>query len=398
MRGLEADTRQALDTYLRSDSRRPIAVGLSGGGDSLALTLLADAWARDVGRELLILNVDHGLQTASAAWARTCAAIAARLDRPFRALAWTGEKPTTGLPAAARRARHRLLAEVAREAGAAVVLLGHTADDRAEAAAMRAAGGTTPDARVWSPSPVWPEGRGVFLLRPLLNARRADLCAWLAARGETWIDDPANTDLRYARSRARATDPVTAPPTAQDVPLSLAAQAQEQASVVTMDRAALARAPLDEARRFVGLAAVCAGGGERLPSGARVVRATEALLSDGPLTTTLAGARIEAADGSVRFMREAGEARRGGLASARLPTVWDGRFVLSGAGEVRRAAGLVRQLSPADQMRLQTLPASARGAMPVIIGEDGVARLAPFASLVGDRLRAAAGLIQREPA
>ncbi|KAI6244391.1 ATP-dependent metallopeptidase FtsH/Yme1/Tma family protein [Aphelenchoides fujianensis] len=104
-----------------------------------------------------------------------------------RALAWTGAKPLTGLPAAARRARHALLATAAREAGARVLLLGHTASDLAESAAMRAEGSTAPDPREWSPSPVWPEGRDVFLLRPMLGLTRTEIRAALTADGETLI-------------------------------------------------------------------------------------------------------------------------------------------------------------------------------------------------------------------
>src|SRR5213595_2653065 len=54
--------RGVLDRRLNRGHSHPIAVALSGGGDSLALALIADAWARPAGRELLILSVDHGLQ------------------------------------------------------------------------------------------------------------------------------------------------------------------------------------------------------------------------------------------------------------------------------------------------------------------------------------------------
>lgn len=397
MRGLEAAARQAFDTHLLPDSRRPIAVGLSGGGDSLALTLIADAWAREVGRELLILTVDHGLQPDGAAWTRACAEVADRLGRAFRALAWTGEKPTTGLPAAARRARHRLLAEAARQAGARVILLGHTADDVAEAAAMRDAGATTPTPRLWSPSPVWPEGRGVFVLRPLLPTRRAALRDWLAARGETWIDDPANLDTRYARARARAAGAPAAGVIPDAPPLALAAQASEQAGVISIPRAALRTADLSDAHRFLGFAAVCAGGGERLPATARVARAAQALRSDAPFVGVLAGARIEARGEAAHIFREAGEAARGGLAAIRAPGVWDGRFEITGPGEVRRLAGLATRLAPQARAMLRALPPAARGGLPVFVTGEAV-RLAPLQSLVGERLRAAAGLIQLEPA
>jgi len=398
VRGLEAATRLTFDKYLLRDSRRPLAVGLSGGGDSLALTLLADAWAHGVGRELVILTVDHRLQSESAAWTQACVKIADRLGRSFQALRWEGEKPTTGLPAAARRARHRLLAQAAREAGARAILLGHTADDLAEAAVMRAAGATTPDPRPWAPSPVWPEGRGLFLLRPLLHVARADLRDWLRARGESWIEDPANTDPRYARSRARLSGAVAPAMVTQDVPLALADLATEHAGVISVPRAVLREASAEDVRRVLGLAAVCAGGGERLPATARVARAAEMISGGAPVVATLAGARIEGDDGSVRIFREPGEAARGGLAPMTPPGVWDGRFEIASGREVRRLSGLARRLPPPDQALLRDIPAAARGALPAIVDADGGVRLAPLDSLVGGRFRAAAGLVQREPA
>jgi len=405
VRGLEARVHEVLERRLRADSRRPVAVALSGGGDSLALLLMADAWARRAGRPLVVLTVDHGLQAASAGWTDACAATAARLGRPFQALAWTAEKPTTGLPAAARAARHALLADAARAAGAGVLLMGHTADDRAEAGAMRAAGATTPDPREWAPSPAWPQGRGVFVLRPLLDVGRTELRAWLAARGEAWIDDPANTDPRYARSRVRRDGVAPPPPVPAPEPLALAVEVSEMAGVLSLDRDRLLVAPEDDALRLIGLACVCAGGGARRPAGPRLARLVAALRGDDEIVATLAGARIEARGGQVRIFREAGEARRAGLAPvvvSRDRMVWDGRFELSAAaGEIRALAGLARRLPRDQQAALKALPPAARRALPARVAADGAADCPALAgtahSLVLDRLRAAAGLVSSEP-
>ena len=152
----------------------------------------------------MALTVDHGLNPESAAWTAFAERAAREAGADWRGLNWTGPRPATGLPAAARMARHRLIADAAREAGARVVLLAHTADDIAEAEVMRAEGSTLGRLLDWSPSPAWPEGRGLMLLRLMLGAGRGEVRDWLAGQGADWIDDPGNEDLKYGRSRARA--------------------------------------------------------------------------------------------------------------------------------------------------------------------------------------------------
>ena len=374
--GLEHAVGEVLDRRLLRDSARPVAVALSGGGDSLALLLAAVDWAKGAGRPLLVLTVDHQLRAESADWTKACAATSGRLGLAFSALAWTGSKPTTGLPAAARHARHALLADAAREAGARVILMGHTADDGLEARVMRNEGSTTPEPREWSPSPVWPQGRGLFLLRPLMGVRRADIRRWLAARGESWIDDPANEDTTYARPRARqalALGAATA--AAQSTPsataLALACQASPDGGF-ELARDEL-RAASPEARiRFTSAACLCAAGTSRPPARLRVERLAARLGEGAPFVASLAGARIEADPDRARFLREPGEATRGGLAPIRLEAgetgVWDGRF------EVTAQRGL----------EVRATPRSTR--------PD-----APGRPLTLDRLLAACGAIEREP-
>ena len=369
---------EVLDRRLLPGSARPLAVALSGGGDSLALLFATSEWAGSRGRRLLVLTVDHRLRPQSADWTQACAAIAERLGHPFRALAWTGDKPTTGLPAAARAARHALLADAAREAGARVILLGHTADDGLEARLMRGAGSTTPEAREWSPSPAWPQGRGLFLLRPLLGERRADLRDWLTTRGESWIDDPANEDATYARPRARqALRSGARPPAAGTTPSSKSlavACGPVSGGGIELPRANLRDAAPDALARFVSAACLCAAGTTRPPGRERTERLAARLTEAPSFVASLAGSRIEAGPARVRFIREAGEAARGGLAPLRLTAgetaVWDGRFEITADEDVE-------------------IRAAPRSTMP----DAASAR-----SLTYDRLLAACGAIEREPA
>jgi tRNA(Ile)-lysidine synthase len=390
---------------------RPVAVAVSGGGDSLALLLLARAWADAARRRLVALTVDHRLQPASAGWSEAVAERAARLGVPHRKLVWSEPKPTSGLPAAARRARHALLAAAAREAGAAVILMGHTADDVAEAAAMRAAGSTTPSPALWSASPAWPEGRGVFLLRPLLGHRRADLRAFLTARGETWIDDPANADLRYARARARRE--LTESPALQvstaavaEPPAALAEVREGLGGELILPRAALGAGSQGERRRLIGGLVLCAAGTDRPPAAVALDRLLARLAGDASFVATLAGARIEAGPDEVLVCREAGERARSGLAEAPAGSgeaVFDGRFLIRLAGRARvlPLAGRARRLPPDQRRRLAAMAPAVRRALPVVLSGDDLS--APTlatdggaTSLVLQRLRAALGAVADE--
>ncbi len=419
MRGLTTDaapdiaSRVAARLDLRLDRRAtvPVAVAVSGGGDSVALAVLAADWARVHGRRLLVLHVDHGLNPASPGWAQRSAALANRLGAGFRRLAWEGVKPRTGLPAAARSARHALLADAARAAGVRVILVGHTADDLAEAALMRATGSTTPAPREWSPSPAWPQGRGVYLLRPMLGVRRAELRALLAMRGEAWIEDPANDDPRYARARARATlggdgegEPACPSPSLADI-----GRQARLSPVLTLPREVLRSADLAAARAFAGTACLCAAGTTRPPRRERLDRLMEALLGEKAVVATLAGARIEADAREVRWMRTAGEIGRAGEGRLGLGPgeagVWDGRYEVTTDRGVSLVplAGHAARLSPSARAALGAWPAPARGAMPAILGEPVACPvLEPvegieMRDLILARLLAACGAVEREP-
>lgn len=381
--GLEQAAGGVLDRRLLAGHPRPVAVALSGGGDSLALLLAAADWAKGAGRRLTVFTVDHRLRAESAAWTKACAATAGRLGLDFRELPWIGDKPVAGLPAAARGARHALLADAAREAGARVLLMGHTADDVLEARLMRQSGSTAPEPREWSPSPAWPQGRGLFLLRPLLCVRRAEIRAWLAARGERWIDDPANDDAAYARPRARQAlargeAPGAAAAGASTKALALAVRANGSGGL-EIDRPGLRGEAPSALARFAAVACLCAAGTARPPARAKSERLAARLLGGEDFTASLAGARVQATAEWVRFGREPGEAARGGLAPLSLrggqTAVWDGRFEVTAECDV-------------------DVIATPRRATLTAVDEDVALSVR---ALAYERLLAACGAVETEP-
>lgn len=384
-----------LSARLQTDTQAPLALGLSGGSDSLALLKLVSTWAQARGRRVLALTVDHGLNPDSARWTAFARDAALAVEADWQGLRWQGPKPVTGLPAAARRARHALLAEAARAAGARVILLGHTADDVAEADWMRTEGSTLGRVREWSPSPVWPEGRGLMLLRPMLDVRRQALRDWLAAQGAGWIDDPGNEDVRFARTRARrfllplgqgggATAPsdeglgcsTTLAPDALTHPRQNDSFAAVRSSLLPLGEGVLI---FDRtlSPSILAAALVSAGGGESMPRGDRLTALAARLGTANTFTATLCGARIDASPHHILIHREAGEfTRRAPPDIPLIPgieAVWDGRWAITvdePGWTVTAAAGRMAALSEADRALLKTLPPAARSTRPVLIRND----------------------------
>ena len=179
-----------------------IAVAVSGGPDSLALLLLAQAVRPGA---VIAATVDHGLRADSAAEAHAVAEACARRGVPHTTLAIKVPDDRTGLQAAARAARYAALGRWAADGGAAWLATGHHRDDQAETVLMRAARGAgVAGLSGIRQSRSLNEAPGITLIRPLLRWTKAELEAVVAGSGLAPARDPSNDDPRFDRTRARA--------------------------------------------------------------------------------------------------------------------------------------------------------------------------------------------------
>lgn len=185
----------------------PILVGVSGGGDSVALLLaLARLMPHAATGRLVVAHAEHDLRPTAGRDRAFTERLAESLPVPIvcrhLAVQAAPNQRGEGLEARARRLRYAFFTDVAAEVGARHVAVAHTADDQAETILHRLLRGTglrglagMAAARHLAP--------GVSLVRPLLAVPRREVRAFLSATGQDWCEDETNADPGRARNFLR---------------------------------------------------------------------------------------------------------------------------------------------------------------------------------------------------
>ncbi len=180
----------------------PLKVAFSGGLDSCVLLHALSVLRGETSLRLGAVHVDHGLQPASAGWARHAEKFCEGLNVPCaveRILITATEIREHGLEAAARRARYACLA---RHVGAGEVLLtAHHIDDQAETVLLQLLRGAGTHGLAAMPE-IAPFSAG-RLARPLLGFTRAQLVDYAEREKLQWVDDASNRDPRFSRNYLR---------------------------------------------------------------------------------------------------------------------------------------------------------------------------------------------------
>ena len=232
-----------------------IVVAVSGGGDSIALMHLLEGYA-SANRLAppIVLTVDHGLRKHSARDARQVAAWAKQAGLKAHILTWRGARPKSGVEAAAREARYRLMGDWLVKNRITTLHVGHTQDDQAETFLLRLARGSGLDGlsamQTHAPWPV--EGYDLTISRPLLGVARDALRAHLTDLGQAWLDDPMNDDTAFDRVKIRKAQAALADAglTAARIAAAAAHLGRARAALEVVTGAVLARASTPVAGGF----------------------------------------------------------------------------------------------------------------------------------------------------
>lgn len=192
------------ETMFRPGMR--LAVGLSGGADSVALLCALAERSRELGVVLHAAHLHHGLRGEEADGDREfCRDLAKRFEIPFHTVqvdvAAEAKEQGESVEEAARRLRYAWFRQLMREIPLDAVATAHTLDDQAETVLAKfLRGAWTEGLSGIHPVLTFPEGT---VLRPQLGAGRSEIEMWLTSIDQAWREDSSNRHLTFTRNRIR---------------------------------------------------------------------------------------------------------------------------------------------------------------------------------------------------
>ena len=175
-----------------------IAVGVSGGADSLALALML----KDIGKDVVALTVDHCLRKESQKEAEYVASLMKKYGIEHHILRWNdGAKVTKSIEESARFARYNLMFDFCKKHKIKVLATAHHMRDQAETFLLRLQRGSG----LFGLSSMMPVSQrdGVLLIRPLLDVLPEYLKKYCKDKNIEWVEDPMNDDEDFVRVKIR---------------------------------------------------------------------------------------------------------------------------------------------------------------------------------------------------
>jgi tRNA(Ile)-lysidine synthase len=183
------------------EKERKIAVAVSGGIDSLALTLIAKDWATKRNIQIIGITVDHRLRKKSTEEAIYVSNLLKSKNIEHHILTLQENIPQKNIEAILRERRYKILTEFCKKKNIRVLLVGHHLQDQAETFFLRLFRGSGIDglASMQNRSEI----NEITILRPFLNLDKENLRQYLVENKIQWVEDESNTDEKYLRNKIR---------------------------------------------------------------------------------------------------------------------------------------------------------------------------------------------------
>ena len=199
-------TNSEFSKSLKNDSivfedKATIGICVSGGPDSMALTILTYNWIKEKNHSLVILHFNHKLRKNADKEEKFVEKFAKNLCIKFKSFSWLGDKPNSALMKTARDIRYQTIFEYCKKNNIMHLMTAHHLDDQIETYLMRLKRNFSTIGL--SSIPTKFNDKNLVIYRPLLKFRKKRLLATCEYLNINWITDKSNEDERYERVRAR---------------------------------------------------------------------------------------------------------------------------------------------------------------------------------------------------
>lgn len=334
---------------LNGFEKRPhVAAAVSGGADSMALASALSSWVADRQGRLSVLIVDHRMRANSTLEARQSAARLRRKGMSCHILS-VKDSPRANIQAQLRRQRFHLLSDWCQKHNVLHLFLGHHAEDQAETFLYRLARGSGVDGlAAMSVVTIRPHLR---ILRPFLELPGQALRDFLSQAGIGWIEDPSNSQRRFARVRWRQSARILADEglSRERITRSCAHMARARSDLETnsarhaatiahvhpqgyieIQQAPLARIKGDAGGRILAAALCCVSSQSTRPRWNALCRAHHHIIQpDGFASITLHGCLILYRQHNILICREPASIGPPQKVEKGKRILWDDRFLLA---------------------------------------------------------------------
>jgi len=184
-----------------------ILAGVSGGADSVCLLYLLDAYKRELGFELYVVHVNHGLRGKDAdedeAYVqKLCHKLGLHFHAYHEQVSELAAQEGMSLEEAGRKARYEAFLKECREYGCNKIAVAHHMNDTAETvlfhlvrgSGLKGLAGIPPRRRL---------NQDIEIIRPLLGVKRKEIEAYLTEHKIPFCVDATNLTEDYSRNKLR---------------------------------------------------------------------------------------------------------------------------------------------------------------------------------------------------
>ena len=185
------------------DTKKNLAVAVSGGPDSLALAYLTKCYSIKNKIKVKYYIVNHKLRKESSLEAEVVKKVLKKIDIHCKILNWNGKKPSKNIQASARDKRYSLMAGECKKNDIKYLLLGHHLNDLFENFLIRMVRGSGLNGLISFNKNIKYRGQDLNIIRPLLDLEKKDLLYVSNEVFSFFVKDPSNINEDYKRTRIR---------------------------------------------------------------------------------------------------------------------------------------------------------------------------------------------------